>query len=99
MTFSSRPHPVTIDPGSKEALRNIPVHPSPTYPVEARRLGHVGGGLFVLRFQPDGNMKQVAALKSTGHAELDQECIRTFMQWRCLPGVYVTAYLPISFTM
>ncbi len=99
MTFSSGRHPVTIDPGSEEALRNIPVHPRPTYPHEARRKRQVGGGLFVLRFQPDGRMKQVVALKSTGHAEIDQECIRTFMRWRCLPGVYVTAYLPISFTM
>ena len=99
MTFSSSRHPVTIDPSSEDALRNIPVHPRPTYPLAARLQRHVGGGLFVLRFHPDGRMKQIVALKSTGHAEIDQECIRTFMRWRCLPGVYVTAYLPISFTM
>ena len=52
MTFSSGRHPVTIDPGSEEALRNIPVHPRPTYPLAARLQRHVGGGLFACAFNP-----------------------------------------------
>ncbi len=99
MTFSSGRHPVTIDPSSSKLLKNVPVHPRPTYPLEARRLRHVGGGLFVMRFRPDGSVEQVVALKSTGRAELDQESIRTFLRWHCLPGFYVTAYIPISFSM
>jgi TonB family protein len=99
MTFSSQHHPVTIDPDGDEALKNIPVHPVPIYPLEARRKRWVGGGLFVMRFRPDGGMEKVVALKSTGHAVLDEEAVRTLLRWRCLPDVYTTAYIPIVFTM
>jgi len=99
MHFSSDYDPVRIDPDDKQVLRNIPVHPRPNYPLEARINRWVGGGLFVMRFRPDGSVEQVVALKSTGHAELDQECIRTFLRWRCRPGVYHNAYIPISFSM
>ena len=99
MTFSSQHHPVTIDPDGDKALKNIPVHPAPTYPLEARRKRWVGGGLFVMRFRPDGGMEKVVALKSTGHAVLDEEAVRTLLRWRCLPGVYTSAYVPIGFTM
>ena len=99
MAFSSDYHPVTIDPEEDQALANMPVHPAPTYPFEARRQRWVGRGLFVMRFHPDGSVKQVVALKSTDHAVLDQECIRTFSRWHCLPGVYTCAYIPISFSL
>lgn len=99
MTFSIHHDPVTINPPDDEALKNIPVHPTPTYPLEARRQRWVGRGLFVMRFRPDGGVKQVVALHSTDHALLDQECIRTFLRWRCLPGVYTSAYIPVSFSI
>ncbi len=99
MTFSSRHHPVTIDPDGAGAIKNIPVHPAPTYPLEARQKRWVGGGLFVMRFRPDGGMEKVVALKSTGYAVLDEEAVRTLLRWRCLPDVYTTAYVPISFTL
>ena len=99
MTFSSHYRPVRLEPDSEEIVRNIPVHPAPTYPLEARRKRHVGRGLFVMRFRGDGSMKQVVALKSTGHEEIDQECIRTLMRWRCLPDVYITALVPITFSL
>ena len=99
MTFSSHYYPVTIKPEDKEALKNTPVHPNPTYPFEARQHGWTGTGLFVMRFRPDGSMKQVVVLKSTGKQVLDQECVRTFLRWRCLPGVYETAFIPVTFLM
>ena len=99
MSFSVEHLPVTLSPLGKEVLKNMPDHPLPTYPFEARRQWRTGGGLFVMRFRADGSVEKVVALKSTGHALLDEETTRTLQRWRCLPGVYVTAYIPISFTI
>ncbi len=75
------------------------MHPSPTYPLETRRRRWFGTGLFVVRFRPDGSVENVVALKSTDHAVLDEEVVRTLRRWRCLPGVYVSAYIPVTFSM
>ncbi len=99
MRFSIHHHPVTINPLRKETLESIAVHPLPTYPLEARQNRWVGRGLFVMRFQADGTVGKVVALKSTDHAVLDQEAVRTLLRWRCLPGAFATAYIPIVFTM
>ncbi|MDQ3197813.1 MAG: energy transducer TonB, partial [Verrucomicrobiota bacterium] len=99
MSFYSRLKPVTLDPLRKENMANVPVHPLPTYPFEARRKGWAGTALFVMRFRQDGSVEKVVALKSTGHPILDEEGIRTLQRWRCLPGVYFTAYIPVIFTM
>jgi TonB family protein len=99
MSFSIHHDPVTLNPLGNEALKNIPVHPLPTYPLEARRQWRTGGGLFIMRFRQDGSVEKVVALHSAGHVVLDEECVRTLQRWRCLPGVYVTAYIPVAFTM
>jgi TonB family protein len=80
-------------------MANVPVHPHPTYPLEALRQLWTGRALFVMRFRPDGIVEHVVALHSTGHPVLDQECVRTLQRWRCLPGVYTTAYIPVVFTL
>ena len=99
MSFSIHRSPVTLNPLGEEVMKNFPVHPLPTYPLEARRRRWFGTGLFVMRFRQDGSVEKAVALQSTGHAVLDEEAIRTLQRWRCLPGVYVTAYIPVTFTM
>ena len=99
MRFSIHHGPVTLDPFGEEVQKNVPAHPLPTYPLEARRQGWTGRGLFVTRFRPDGRAEKVVALQSTGHPVLDQECVRTLQRWRCLPGAYTTVYIPVVFTM
>lgn len=99
ISFSTKQHPIQLEPGGDEVRKNFPVHPSPTYPLEARRRRWFGNGLFVMRFRPDGSVAQVVALKSTDHAVLDEEVVRTLRRWRCLPGVYVSAYIPVTFSM
>ncbi len=98
MSFSTRDHLITLDPASAEVVKNFPVHPLPTYPLEARRRRWAGTALFVMRFREDGSVEKVVALRSTGHEVLDDEGIRTLLRWRCLPGVYTTAYIPVTFT-
>jgi TonB family protein len=99
MRFSTHHRPVTIQPGSVEAISNFPVHPTPRYPAEAQRHGWQGTGLFVLRFREDGSMEKVVTLRSTGHPALDDEGVRTLLRWHCRPGLYMTAYIPITFAM
>ena len=99
MSFSVNHNPVTLNPLSKQVLTSVPVHPLPTYPLEARRQWWTGRGLFVMRFRPDGRVEKVVAMKSTGHTVLDEECVKTLQRWRCRPGVYTTAYIPVTFTM
>jgi TonB family protein len=88
-----------VDPDNSETLKDIPVHPTPTYPLEARRQRWTGGALFVMRFRRDGSVEQVVTLKSTDKPVLDQECVRTFLRWHCVPGICTTALMPISFSL
>lgn len=99
VSFLIHHNPVTLDPLGKEVLANVPVHPSPTYPLEARRKGWNGTGLFVMRFRSDGSVEKAVALRSTGHTVLDEECVRTLQRWRSRPDAYRTAYIPVTFTM
>jgi outer membrane biosynthesis protein TonB len=78
MDFSVHHDTVRVDP--ERVLKEIPVHPYPTYPIEARRQGWTGTGLYIMRFNPDGSMNEVVALKSAGKPVLDEECVRTLMQ-------------------
>ena len=95
--FSIHHDTVRVDP--KEALKEMLVHPHPTYPIEARRFGYTGTGLFVMRFREDGSVEQVVALQSVGKPVLDQECVRTLLRWRSVPGFCRTAYIPITFSL
>jgi TonB family protein len=97
MLFSVRHGTINVAPD--EALKEIPVHPYPTYPKEAVRRGWAGTGLFIMRFRPDGTVKQVVALKSTDNPVLDDACVRTLLRWRSVPGACRTAKVPVTFTL
>jgi TonB family protein len=99
ISFSTHHRPVTLDPQGKEVKKNMTAHPMPTYPLEARRMGWGGTALLVMRFRADGSVEKVVALRSSGHPVLDDECVRTLQRWHCRPGVYATAYIPVTFTM
>ena len=97
INFSIHHDNVRVDP--EQVVKDIPVHPYPNYPEEARRNGWTGTGLFVMRFRADGSVQQVVALKSTDKGVLDEECVRTLLRWRCVPRSWKTAYVPITFSM
>ncbi len=73
--------------------------PPPAYPYEARRAHATGSGVFLLRFNPDGEIIDVAVSRSTGRAILDQVSLKTFRGWRCQPGAYAAVYVPVTFTL
>ncbi len=73
--------------------------PLPSYPYEARRAHQTGSGIFLLRFDAQGAVAEVAVSRSTGSAALDQSSLRTFRRWRCQPGAYQSVYVPVTFTL
>lgn len=99
ISFSSHHDASVQKPLSRGAMANLLVHPMPTYPFAARLNRWEGAGLFVMRFREDGSVEKVVALRPSGNVVLDEECVRTLGKWRCRPGVYVSAYIPVNFTM
>jgi hypothetical protein len=58
-----------------------------------------GSGHFLLRFNPNGTVGEVAVDCSTGRAVLDQISANTFRRWRSHPGACRTLMLPFTFTL
>ena len=73
--------------------------PRPGYPYEARRAKQTGSGKFLLTFAAEGSVIDVQVVQSTGSAILDQTSVSTLRRWRCRPGVYARAYVPITYTL
>ncbi len=73
--------------------------PRPAYPFEARRALQTGVGKFLLRFNAAGDVIEVKVTQSTGSKFLDQAARSAFEQWRCRPGAYEAAYVPVTFTL
>lgn len=73
--------------------------PRPAYPFEARRARQTGAGRFLLRFNAAGDVIEVKVTLSTGSEFLDQAARNAFDRWRCRPGAYETAYVPVTFTL
>ena len=88
------------DPGGKKK-RNMVFAPHPNYPLAARRLRATGKGLFMLHFRPDGGCDKAVPIEWMGSygGIFGSECVSTFLNWRCFPGVYTVVIVPISFTM
>ena len=74
--------------------------PRPEYPYEARRQKITGEGVAVMRVDPaSGNVTNVAMVKSTGSAFLDNAAIAGFRRWRFKPGSVSTVTCPVTFTL
>ncbi len=77
----------------------LKAHPHPTYPLEARRAHATGRGEFKMNFGPDGKVKNIEILQSTGNTILDQECLGTFVHWEARhPGALKAVTVPMIFT-
>lgn len=57
----------------------------PQYPYEARRAYQSGTGLFRMYVEPDGQVRTVAVMKSTGSKILDLAAAGGLYQWRAKP--------------
>jgi len=76
-------------------------NPAPRYPYEARMLRSgptTGAGKFRITFDPNGQVKNVQAIESTGQAVLDQAAVKALQQWKAEPGAHDwTVLVPITF--
>jgi TonB family protein len=76
-------------------------NPAPRYPYEMRmfRSGpNSGSGKFRVTFGPNGLVKNVQVVESTGQPIFDQAAIKTLQQWRSEPaGRDWTVLVPMTF--
>jgi TonB family protein len=86
-----------VSPVSDEELMRYAISsPGPGYPEEAQRSKIVGSGLYELRIDRSGATKQVAIVRSSGSALLDQAARSAFMKWRFKPAVFDRIKVPVS---
>lgn len=74
-------------------------NPAPIYPQEARRANPpIGGsGRFRLIFGPNGDVKEVQVLHSTGETILDQAALDALSHWKSEPGREWSLVVPVTF--
>src|SRR5438094_186672 len=92
----------TASPTPKLARNpRVVYNPAPRYPYEARMLRSgptTGAGKFRITFDPNGQVKNVQAIESTGQAVLDQAAVKALQQWKAEPGAHDwTVLVPITF--
>lgn len=84
----------------KEVDEILKYHRAPDYPAAARRAHVTGSGKFQLNFGPDGKVKDIAVLQSTGYIILDHACLWAFVHWQVRhPGEVTAVRVPITFSM
>lgn len=82
----------------REANEILKYHRPPDYPVEARRAHVTGNGKFQINFRPDGKVKDIAVLRSTGYIILDHACLWALVHWQLRhPGETDSVRVPITF--
>lgn len=94
--LSSAGQPTALHSGNVRALNA----PRLEYPYEARRQRLTGSGVALLSINPaNGVVVEVAMLRSTGNAILDNAAINGFRRWRFQPGTAAKVQTPITFTL
>jgi TonB family protein len=71
----------------------------PVYPYEARRSRMTGSGLFRMYIDPDGNVRTVAVMKSTGSKILDLAAAGGLYHCHAKPGRRREVDMPVTFKM
>lgn len=69
------------------------------YPLEARRDHRSGSGIFRIYINPDGKVRTVGVLRSTGHADLDVAAAAGLYQSLFKAGRRRELDLPVRFEM
>lgn len=74
--------------------------PSPEYPIEARRKGLEGSGVFDLEIESgSGAVRNVKVIKSIGYKVLDSAAIKAFRKWRFPRGQAANVKIPLEFKL
>jgi TonB family protein len=71
----------------------------PVYPYEARRSHITGSGLFRMYIDPDGHVRTVAVMKSTGSKILDLAAAGALYHCHAKPGRRREVDMPVGFMM
>ncbi len=71
----------------------------PIYPYEARRARSTGSGIFRMYIEPDGHVRAVGVMKSTGSKFLDLAAAGGLYRWHAIPGKRREVDMPVTFTM
>jgi TonB family protein len=92
-----RPVPLAQNPQGRQS--KLVYSPAPAYPSAAgRTTGPLRGtGRFRLTFNTNGQVVNIAILKSTQNNALDQAAIEALRRWRATPGEEWTLNVPITF--
>lgn len=77
----------------------FPTKALPLYPYEARRSRTTGSGLFRMYIEPDGRVRAVGVMKSTGSKVLDLAAAGGLYRWRAFPGKRREVDMPVTFSM
>jgi periplasmic protein TonB len=88
------PEPIAIEPlapAAEPPLARVLVPIAgttiaPRYPAAARRRGQQGTVLLTVTVAADGSVSEALVTRSSGHAVLDEEAVRTVRQWRFAGG-------------
>ena len=99
VAISAEPRRSSGPPNFSSGPESMLSAPRPGYPYEARRAKQTGSGKFLLTFAAEGSVIDVQVVQSTGSAILDQTSVSALRRWRCRPGVYERAYVPITYTL
>src|SRR5215472_9564651 len=71
--------------------------PAPSFPPGQSLPGQSGTGRFRLTFDPEGNVRDIRIVSSTGNPYFDQAAIRTLQQWKSAPSQGWQATVPVTF--
>ncbi len=73
---------------------------APEYPTLDRHSHHRGVGFFRIFIDPTrGTVSNVAILKSTGYASLDNDAVAALRHWRWKAGTWKEVDLPVEFRL
>jgi TonB family protein len=71
--------------------------PAPSFPPGQSLPGQSGTGRFRLTFDPQGNVRDIRVVTSTGNPYFDQSAIKTLRQWKSAPSQGWQATVPVTF--
>jgi TonB family protein len=99
--WAAAPVEPTATPTPRSARSRVIYNPGPRYPNELRMRGgpSSGSGKFRVTFGPNGLVKTVQTVESTGQPLFDQAAIQTLQTWKAEPSAGDwTVLVPITFT-
>jgi len=71
--------------------------PAPSFPSGQSLPGQSGTGRFRLTFDPEGNVRDIRIVTSTGNPYFDQSAIKTLRQWKSAPSQGWQLTVPVTF--